>query len=284
MKINIDAIYLITRSLEKFLQKNSIKEPDLVSIQQKLDSLFGYIPLPKYECIPARLERLTINESVPPFNNERINEIKYIKYPPVEFVKKYGRCNVLNHSMFYGAFNFLTIMGELKPGIGKAVTHSEWVLKEDAPLKMFPIFFITKADSKGHNSLSLEILDEHEDFTSHFSNSDRKALDMSVEFLAKCFAKDVEHTNHFDYFLSSYISKKIFDFEEINYDGIVYPSVQLQLEVSNMAIRPDVFDKKFKLRKVGHAINIIEPGKNGINYVTSRSTLFDLEKGLIIWD
>ena len=51
-----------------------------------------------------------------------------------------------------------------------------------------------------------------------------------------------------------------------------------------MAIKPKVFEEKFKLVEVRHEINIIEKGKSGINYVQSRSRNFDFGNGVIIWE
>ena len=282
--MNLEAIYLLTSSLNKYLQKNTINESDLKSIQSQLDILFYHLPLPTYNCIPARLERLTINERLPQGNNDRINEIKYLKYPPKESVTKFGRCNILNQPILYGSFNFHTVIDELKPNVGKVITHTEWALKKEAPLKLFPIFFITNIGNGPHNPMSLDIKELHEHYASLHLEGIRKCFDLSMEFLAKCFAKEVDRNNHFDYFLSAYISNKILSIDSLNYDGIIYPSVQARLGCSNMAIRPKVFDEKFKLIEVCHEINLIENGKSGINHVQSRSTNFDLENEIIIWE
>lgn len=279
-----NAIHLITSSLNKFLEMDSIKENDLKIIQPKLDALFHILPLPKYYCIPARLERLTINERLPSSSNNRFDDIRYLKYPPPDCIKKYGRCNVINQSILYGAFHFSTALNEMKPEIGKGITHSKWSPKEELPLKMFPVFFITRIGSEPNNALSLDIKMLHQNFVSNFSEKDRKGFDSSMEFLAKCFAKEVAKDNYLDYFMSAYISKKIFDLEKIKFDGIIYPSVQTKLGFSNMALRPDVFDNLFKLNEVRYGKNSIEPGGSGINQITSRTTNFDLDKDLIIWD
>lgn len=282
--MNLEAIHMITSSLKQFLEKNSIKESDLKTIQFQLDILFRLLPLPQYYCIPARLERLTINENLPQANGNRINDIKYLKYPPAQYVNKFGRCNVVKQSMLYGAFHFSTVINELKPEIGKAITHTKWLLKEELPLKMFPVFFITQIENEPHNELSLDIKMLHRNFVSSFSEEVKKSFDLSMEFLAKCFAKEVESSNHFDYFLSAYISKKVLEIKSLNYAGIIYPSVKTKLGFSNMAIKPDVFDDRFKLIEVRYEINDIQPGRNGINHVISRSTKFDFDKGLIIWE
>jgi hypothetical protein len=172
----------------------------------------------------------------------------------------------------------------MRPPVGTNITTSQWNVKELKPLNFFPIFFITQYKDDPHNSLSVDIMELHENYTSTMSDVERKAYDLAMEFLAKCFAKETDETNHYDYYLSAYISKKIFDHPTLNYEGIVYPSVQSRLGVSNMAIRSDVFDNKFQPIEVRHECNSILPKRSGINNVICRSSKFDIDKGNIIWE
>jgi len=284
INLNIAAIWNLISGLNKYLEKGSIKQDDISIIQPLLDHLIRLFPLPSYKCMPAQLERLTINERVPPNTNDRISKIEYIKYPRQEYVKKFGRCNVIGHPILYGGFNLMTIIKEMKPKIGINITHSEWKLKDEKPLNMFPVFFITHYKNDPHNSLSLEIKELHETYIAKLSDYEKKGFDLAMDFFAKCFAKSVDEDNHFDYFLSAYISKLILDNKTLNYDGIIYPSVQMKLGFSNMAIKPEVFDRTFSLIEVRHQLNRIEQDKNGFNYVSSRATKFDLEDGLILWE
>lgn len=273
----------LTRRLEKYLQKDSIHENDISLINPTLDFIIAHFPLPCYRFIPAELNRLTINKKVPPKTEERIKEIKYIKQPEKKFVDKYGRCNLISNPVFYGAPHLHSIFNEMQPEIGTIITISKWKVKEEKKLNFFPIFFITQLESNPHNSLSLDIKIEHNNYISRLSNSEKESYNLSMEFFAKCFAKNVEESNHFDYYLSAYISKKIFDIPTLNYEGIVYPSVQCDLGISNMAIRSDVFDSKFIPIEVRHEYNCIPPKKSGFNKVISWTDKFDIENGLILW-
>src|SRR6266496_1627871 len=282
--LNVGVISSVIALLDKYLVKNSIQEKDIPVITPLLEVLIHNFPLPLYRFVPARLERLTINKKVPPNTDDRINEIKYVRYPYKKYVTKFGRCNVINNPVLYGAFNLLTVFPEMKPETGINVTHSDWQVREIKPLNFFPVFFITRLENEPHNSFSLEIKELHERYTSRFSDFEKKGFDLAMEFFAKCFAKEVGRDNHFDYYLSAYISKRIFDHPTLNYEGIVYPSVQTRLGLSNMAIRADVFDTKFELVEVRHERNSILPNGNGINQVISWSKKFDLDQDLIIWD
>ena len=172
----------------------------------------------------------------------------------------------------------------MRPDVGINVTTSQWKVKELEPLNFFPVFFITQYQDDPHNSLSLDIKELHDSYTSSMSFMEKKGYDLAMEFFAKCFAKEVDESNHYDYYLSAYISKKIFDNPTLNYEGIIYPSVQSDLGVSNMAINAEVFDRKFQPVEVRHECNTISPKRSGINHVICRTDKFDIENGLIVWE
>lgn len=282
--LNAPLISSVTTGLSKYLTKNSIQEKDISFITPLLNILLMSFPLPMYKFIPAQLHRLTINEKVPPYVNDRISEMEYIKYPKAKYITKFGRCNIVANPILYGGFNLHAIFNEMKPNVGLNITTTEWKVKKMKPINFFPVFFITQYQNDPHNSLSLDIRELHENYTSEMPDIEKKGYDLAMEFFAKCFAKEVDESNHYDYYLSAYISKKIFDHPTLNYEGIVYPSVQSKLGVSNMAIRADVFDNKFEPVEVRHEINSILPKRSGINNVICRSDKFDEKKGIIIWE
>lgn len=67
------------------------------------------------------LYRLIVNKCMPGNNNERIKETRYLKYPPLEVVRKigrYGRANTPDNNMFYATENIDGAVRELKPRVG----------------------------------------------------------------------------------------------------------------------------------------------------------------------
>ncbi|MDB5211840.1 MAG: hypothetical protein JWQ30_2667, partial [Sediminibacterium sp.] len=155
--LNPGIISSLTDRLGKYLEKNSIQQKDILTIKPILEILIMNFPLPMYKFIPAQLDRLTINIKIPPYTNDRINEIKYLKYPENKYVTKYGRCNVIDNSVLYGGFNLHAIFNEMRPDLGINITTSQWKVKELKPLNFFPVFFITQYGNDPHNSLSLDI-------------------------------------------------------------------------------------------------------------------------------
>lgn len=254
-----------------------------------LDLLLQIMPYPAYKVCPVELTRITRNASIPGVGNSRISLLKQVIFPPENAVTKYGRCNVPKSSVFYSSFHFITNMKEVHIEVGDIVTHSKWRLIDPSrPLNVFPIFFLTNTDDKPHNGLSLDLLVEHQNYVNGLSNEERECMNIIVEFLAKCFAKEVDLENDLDYYLSAYLSNKILFHPSANYDGILYPSVQDRLGTSNLALTQKAFLNNFKPTKITH--DVLTSIKNGgaLFQGVHRSSKFDLASGIsegtIIWN
>ncbi len=288
---NIAKLNLYLNSLRSFLNKNSIEENYIPHLKSVLDStpLFS---VPIFNCPFYEVSRVTINRNVLDGKLERIYKPSLLKNPPKEKVTKLGRANFIGQSIFYAAFDPLTIMDELKPNVGDMLTISKWQIKENSTLDISPIFKKTSGDNFSHNGLSLNF---DVAFTNYINKNKeineelKEQIDILLDFLAECFAKKVEKFNHFDYFLSAYFSNKIlYEFEDGTVEAIVYPSVQKKLSFSNIAIKPTSFDKKYSLFEVSESLVVSAPNINHLNgyilNVTGHSKKFDFTNDLIIWD
>ena len=279
--MNNSELNLSLSFLKRYLRKNSITENKIDIIRQHLDKIGEYLPISKRNFRPSQLVRLTINKRIPGNRNDRINSIDFLKSPPESSISRYGRCNLINNSILYGAFTWFTASNELKPQKGDLVTISNWVPKPKSVLSICPIFFKTTSNGFTHNELSFEFKIQYENFINeHYPKAKHAQLNLFMEFLAECFAKEVDEHNHYDYFLSSYLAKIIFDTPNSQIDTIIYPSVQEKLGYSNMAIKPAKFDEAFVLTNVQEVL-MSEPGR--MNKGTGWAKDFDLEKGLILW-
>ncbi len=287
IQAHFEVLNLIIQALTPYLKKGSIAEKDLYKISYLLDKFILIMPYPNYSIIPTRLIRASINSKIPNVGNNIIKEIKYLKYPPPENVLKFGRCNTINMSILYGAFSKLTATKELRPSIHEIVTFSEWEPSNEIPFKAFPIFFIDKDFDNVYNEISLDVKKLHKNYISEKSINEQKYYNLSMQFLSKCFSKEVDINNDFDYFMSSYISSKIFSNTLGNYDLILYPSVEEKLGFTNMAFRPEVFDKRFILKEATTDICLGVKGSDskGIMFKQiSNATHFDLKLGSIEWN
>lgn len=109
------------------------------------------------------ITRLTINKKVLNGKNKRIKEIKYLKYPPADKVKTYGRCNQPGQSVLYSAFSEMTVLNELQPRKGDLITTSKWRLKDGQTIMFCPIFRNQPEEEDVLNPRTFEIFNQFED-------------------------------------------------------------------------------------------------------------------------
>ena len=247
------------------------------------------MPYPGYQMQPAELTRLTRNASIPGVGNDRIKYLKHLIFPPGEAVTKYGRCNIPKSSVFYSSFHFITNMKEVHVKLGDIVTHSKWKMKDGiGPLNIFPIYFITNLDDRPHNALSLDLLMMHRNHLAGVTEEEKEYMNILGEFLAKCFAKEVDLNNHLDYYLSAYLSDRILANSAAQYDGILYPSVRDRLGTSNVVLTQKAFLDNFEPTEVTHdiLISVANGGAmfDGIHHTRKFDVSHGIQMGTVIWD
>jgi len=198
------------------------------------------------------LKRITINKNVIG-QNKRIHDIKYLKYPPAEKIKKYSRCNLPGQSVLYASFLAFTALNEMKPRVGDLITETTWRTKRGQSLIYCPIFKNQPQKEKFINPRTLELNQLYQNKIKIYPKKIQQQIDAFVQFVTDTFTKRVHPNNHLDYIFSAYFSNKIFhDFEDGKIEAIYYPSVQEKLSFENVAIKPEVFDKKFELVAVNN--------------------------------
>ena len=208
-----------------------------------------------------------------------------MKYPPKECVKKYGRANKIQESILYATFDILTALSEMRPKVGDLITISTWKLKTNYDLIVTPIFKNTTKNGEVHNAMSLRAEIEYKKALRQYDEQLQKQLDIIIQFITDCFNKEVDNTNHYDYFLSSHYASKIFwEFQNGEIDAILYPSVRQSLTLNNIAIKPTIFDLNYELDTVEESIVIKVPNKESKGWNmngTGISKTFN--NNLIIW-
>lgn len=239
------------------------------------------------EGVFPELNRLTINRQILGAN-KRINEIKFLKYPPPELVKSYGRCNVPGQSVLYASYGMLNIMSEMKPKMGDLITISTWKPKKDAPLSFYPIFFNQPPD--GTINLTMhKYMQEFQRLNKDYPPNLRYMLERLTSFIADAFSRRFPHnSNNLNYLVSAYYANKMLnEYNDAKIDAIFYPSVQQKLAFENIAIKPQVFDEKYELVEVDQSVVVMVPNHRGNGYFTegiSYCKKFDFDAGKILWD
>ncbi|PKQ60298.1 hypothetical protein BZG01_21130 [Labilibaculum manganireducens] len=247
-----------TKELER-----RILQIDLSQNPENEEKLIQILECRKYAIIPfkkslPRIERLTINRTLEDNNNTTINEIKHLKYPPKEKVNKPNRANFKGQSVLYATLHKPTALLENFPKVGDLVTTSVWELKdnvEDKEMLVYPVIDIT--DTK-----DIELLNVFTQYLSRFPKEYQECIIADSTLIASCFKRPVKKGQEINYTASAYFADKIFnDWYNQKIQAIVYPSVKDSTKTPNIAIKPHVFDEKYKLVEVHESV--IENINNG---------------------
>lgn len=269
--------------LKRYLEKNSISENELSVIKPILQEITILSSL-MYRQRIDKFQRVTVNSWIKDING-RVEYIKHLKNPPKECVKKYGRANLIGQSVLYATFDYITALSEMRPEINDTITVSFWKLKTEYDLCVTPIFNNSTKDGIVYNELSLRAQILSNKMLNQYDDNTKSQIKIILKFIADAFSKEVQEGNHFDYFLSShYANRLLYEFENGEIDGILYPSVRQSLTLSNIALKEEIFEKHFELEKVEESIITSRPtiGQNGwLMEGTGNSTKF--ENGKIIW-
>lgn len=278
------------KSLLTFLKR--LTKDGVTPLIEKQVNLMLDQSLPFFICLGSKqifeeITRITINKNILG-SNKRIRDINYLKYPPKEKVKDYGRCNLPGQSILYSSFMHNTAMDELRPKTGDLYTISTWRNIKKLPIAFSPIFRNQPIKENTINPRTFEINNEYEYITSNYPPRLKIATDELTQFIADAFSKYIYPSNKLDYIFSAYFSNKIFtEINNGNIDAIYYPSVKQRLSFENLAIKPSTFDKLYQLVKVKELIVDREPSSSYNGYMSigvSECHEFDYENHKILWD
>jgi len=263
-----------------------ILEKSEVFIIKALEELLPFVThLVAYYKFP-KIERVTINKRILK-SNKRIRNIDFLKYPPKEYVTNYGRCNLKEQSIFYGAPLITTALSEMRPKVGDLITKSIWKNTTNHNFKICPIFHIQPTNNT-FNPRTNDLKNEfYKIIDKQYPDNLKEAIINLSKFVAHHFGKFVNSKNHLNYIFSAFYADKIFNqFEGGTIEGILYPSVKERLSFENLALNADVFDKHFVLDEVQESIVIKDPsdGGNGLLQLgIIHCKDFDFKEKKILW-
>jgi hypothetical protein len=226
------------------------------------------------------LQRLTINKNLQDNNNETITQLKLLKNPPLDVMKKldrYGRANLKDQSVLYASYIFPTLIKETKPEIGDLVTISKWKLKNDnTPLIVYPVIDYQNCnDSQLRSEFEYALLQQPKEW--------QEMIFKHYCLISRHFGKYVEKGKEINYIFSAHFADKIF--HKI-YDGkieaIIYPSVQDSGISNNIAIKPDIFNEKYEIDEISEEV-VFSKGRQSQFLKSIKSTRKVDSGGKIIW-
>lgn len=202
-------------------------------------------------------ERITVNNRISKLGNSRITEIGYLKNPPPDCIKNYGRANLIGQSVFYGTFMRPIAIKEMRPNKKERYTVSKWVASdENNQIVVFPIFKPIN-DTKLYRALDIfeetredELTVQLEDMLNDLEEEQVNKIKELLAFIAQCFAQEAP-PNNLTYFFTAHLANKIFtSVHSGNVEAITYPSVQDVTKIENIALKPEVVEIKYGLIEV----------------------------------
>jgi hypothetical protein len=163
----------------------------------------------------------------------------------------------------------------------------------------FPIFFNQPTNKPFINSETGEIIPRltnirtlemeqiFSNFLKDFPPNLKKLYHSVMLFVSNCFSKPINSSNHWNYLLSAYLADKFFNtIEDGKIEAIYYPSVPDKLNSENLAIKPAVFDRIYKLSKIQESIVFQDPTNRPGGYAmdaVANCTNFNFETNEIFW-
>ncbi|NNT73247.1 RES domain-containing protein [Flavobacterium sp. IMCC34852] len=249
-------VFKFYEELDLKLQKldySSFTLDDFENFKNYISYAFNYVPLISNKLTVYRTYRLVVNEWVTK-KNQRLDNVKYLKYPSLDIVKetnKFNRANTPKTNVLYTAENIDTALKEIKPPKDKIITVGFWKTKTEKEIISYPISHSERAIliNKGVQNATAAIEKYGEENSQLFVEWSRHYF----KLLGREFTKPISH--HYEYFISALFSERILEVRNdpnssFNYDCIIYPSVGNDLETNNLAIHPASVDKEFQLFQI----------------------------------
>jgi len=263
---------LKVQEFKKPFSGNPIKVEDVEKLYNELIGVIGVsgFPIDKREGWEQWYFRARIGRGTRASGNMKKGEEEFVKsfyMPPNKFVG-WGRANLPNKRVFYGAANFNVALNEVKPKDIEEVFVSVWRSNN-----FYPKYIqFTLSDDIQNESIKLAMLDKINGLRTTLENAKKEGLDSIPASLLLAGAQIL--SNSFlteDWTISSLISYHFL--YNLEYDGIEYLDVKTKSSV-NYALSPFAAEKLslyrvFAVQKFGNRIKfnrIGEPEGNRVNW------------------
>ena len=207
------------------IRRLDLKVVDIDIIKKKLKPLFvGYtLRAPIYE--PGlKLYRGRVC-------NEKLNNTKYITYPPAKLITKYQRVNRPGQSVFYCCAGRRVPFFECFVKTGDKLILSQW--KTVSRLLVNNIGYLND-NIMGLQPKSLDELKE--------------ANILIRNFIDEEFTKNVNEGEEYLYKITIALAEKHFSDDIFN--GLLYPSIAIKGRSDNLALKPHYVDKNLMIERV----------------------------------
>lgn len=165
----------------------------------------------------------------------------------------FGRANEPLQTIFYcstereTAFFETSSIARLNSDANKEIySTSRWIVQDDLPVATFPINDL----NRDKNRIAEDLNKHFEELVSKFHDNGTPDLLNLINLLSTEFARDYHNSN--DYLISSAFANYVYDHrgmnletgEELQMEGLMYPSVQWTESGMNLALTPNVVNDR----------------------------------------
>jgi hypothetical protein len=287
--------------------KDNLGEPDLHSIEEIVEKLnyfrsfFGKIQdlseeefenlrndISKFFTLkvgshtdepPKRLVRISNNNRILEAQGKELSyftDISQLLAPPIEYCN-FGRCNIPKQQVLYCATSEAGAYWEIKPKNGDVITISHFELKPNTKVNSY----IVKKDVTENPEIKSKL---HEVYY------------LLEEFFEEIYSLRISRDRPRDYLFSGQISSDQLFYpvvSELNFDAILYPSVQRKKHGYNVAIRNELILERYNL--IGVETRFVLDEYADLDHMSEEVTTdqiigsfgteaFDFENGKILYD
>lgn len=253
--------YFAAQRLVKNLQNLSRNQADIEAYLPLLKVMLHHLPLKAISLDNPVFYRARLNQDSRLFEN-----IREVGYVPREMVATKGRLNGVNESILYAALCELGCLIESRTNIGKLFT-----IARIEPVQTSAVFFFP-VGVRGRN-FSIE--------------GETKAHALFVDWLHGELSKEVGSADGYNSTIALarfFLHKEIANYDGEKYTGLVYPSVpgrkMSNTTTYNVAMRPDVFDRNYKITGVEVCCLINEVDRYCLHVLNRGQVQGD---GAIVW-
>lgn len=253
-------------NLRKFMDNSeSLHTSQIEWLKNNFAELIGLVPLRVFEInsFSKPFERLVINQDINRGLNNRLHSLEQLRYPPSSIAHKidYNRASLKGQSIFYaGTMGALQISVEVQPKTGQLVTTSKWEFVGEDPLKMITICQDVEMAMKNPNEL-LDPFNEYTRCVLQMKPNNQEVIKAVMALITDAFTTKVNPKNKQGYLMSALISNFFYNMKDEEVDAIYYPSVPNNGSAMNIAIKPEILDRKFKFVGANEAIVFSHPNE-----------------------
>ncbi|MGL3000067.1 RES domain-containing protein [Flavobacterium sp. RSSB_23] len=228
---------------------------------------------------PKRLVRISNNNRILEAQGKELSYLTHISQllaPPIDYCN-FGRCNIPKQQVLYCATSEAGAYWEIKPQNGDVITISHFELKPNTKVNSF----IVKKELTKKPEIKSKL---HEVYY------------LLEEFFEEIYSLRISRDRPRDYLFTGQISSDQLFYpvvSELNFDAILYPSVQRKKHGWNVAIRNELILERYNL--IGVETRFILDEYDNLDHTSEEVTTdqvigsfgteaFDFENGKILYD